>query len=69
MTISLGVAAILPEDDVQQVVSRADEALYRAKQNGRDRVELQTGRIRAAAGAGPAGEESATGSSEAACRA
>lgn len=69
VTISLGVAAILPEDDVQQVVSRADEALYRAKQNGRDRVELQTGRIRAVAGAGPAGEESATGSSEAACRA
>lgn len=41
VTVSIGVA-LFPEhhSDIQQVVRLADEALYRAKRNGRDRVEL-----------------------------
>jgi two-component system cell cycle response regulator len=39
VTISIGVAATLGEgDDVDAVVKRADEALYEAKQTGRNRV-------------------------------
>jgi diguanylate cyclase (GGDEF)-like protein len=43
ITISIGVAAF-PEagDDAQVVLKAADEALYRAKENGRNRVELST---------------------------
>lgn len=39
ITISVGVAAIVPgaEQTTQLIVRRADEALYRAKANGRDR--------------------------------
>jgi diguanylate cyclase (GGDEF)-like protein len=41
LTISLGIAA-LPDDgqDIGQVLEKADAALYRAKEAGRDRVEL-----------------------------
>jgi len=39
ITASIG-AAIGPVDDFQSIVHRADEALYRAKANGRNRVEL-----------------------------
>jgi diguanylate cyclase (GGDEF)-like protein len=39
-TISLGVAAYSPGDDMKKLLARADEALYRAKRSGRDRVEL-----------------------------
>ncbi len=41
ITVSIGVAAF-PDagDDPQQVLKAADEALYRAKENGRNRVEL-----------------------------
>lgn len=38
ITASAGVAAALPNDDASALVSRADAALYRAKQAGRDRV-------------------------------
>jgi diguanylate cyclase (GGDEF)-like protein len=41
-TISLGVAAYSPGDDVKKLLARADAALYRAKGSGRDRVELGT---------------------------
>jgi len=40
VTSSLGVALYLPGETASQLVSRADEALYRAKENGRNRVEL-----------------------------
>ncbi|MEP1215248.1 MAG: GGDEF domain-containing protein [Marinobacter sp.] len=39
-TISLGVASFQNGDDIDAVVSRADEALYQAKRNGRNRAEM-----------------------------
>lgn len=38
VTVSLGVTAFLADDDAESLLSRADRALYRAKQEGRDRV-------------------------------
>lgn len=50
VTASLGVAEFLPADnDFAQVLQRADAALYRAKRNGRNRIECDDG-------ARPAGE-------------
>jgi diguanylate cyclase (GGDEF)-like protein len=43
ITISLGVAAFSPEaGTAADLISLADDALYRAKQNGRNRVEVLT---------------------------
>jgi two-component system cell cycle response regulator len=38
VTISVGVAALRPGDDAATVLKRADQALYRAKREGRNRV-------------------------------
>lgn len=42
VTVSIGVAELDPEtmDHFDQVLQRADQALYRAKHQGRDRVAL-----------------------------
>lgn len=40
ITISLGVAAMIPEDTIDTLVKRADEALYEAKRKGRNRTEV-----------------------------
>lgn len=41
-TVSIGVATRAPgEHDVETILKRADEALYKAKQGGRNRVEAQ----------------------------
>lgn len=40
VTISSGVAELTVEDDRKSIISRADEALYRAKKAGRDQVHL-----------------------------
>ena len=40
VTLSAGVAATAPGDDAQRLIARADAALYRSKQAGRDRVSL-----------------------------
>lgn len=42
LTISIGIASTLSDDkfDAKQLMSRADQALYQAKANGRNRVEL-----------------------------
>jgi diguanylate cyclase (GGDEF)-like protein len=40
ITASFGVAQVMPEDQaIADVIGRADSALYRAKRNGRNRVE------------------------------
>lgn len=38
MTVSLGTTLVLPEEEINQALARADEWLYRAKRAGRNRV-------------------------------
>jgi diguanylate cyclase len=40
VTISLGVAQLHPGEDLNTLLARADMALYKAKNNGRNRVEI-----------------------------
>ena len=42
ITASVGVATIRADEGVERLIERADRALYRAKQLGRNRVELET---------------------------
>ena len=37
-TLSIGVTLIQPEEKIDAVVARADQAMYEAKSGGRDRV-------------------------------
>jgi two-component system cell cycle response regulator len=39
LTLSVGVAELRPSESGNDMIARADEALYHAKQSGRDRVE------------------------------
>ncbi|MDP1808417.1 MAG: GGDEF domain-containing protein, partial [Actinomycetota bacterium] len=41
-TVSLGLAYFTKGDTVDSLVARTDQALYTAKKNGRNRVELVT---------------------------
>jgi len=38
LTISIGVAVLLPDENPEQLLWRADQALYQAKQSGRNRI-------------------------------
>ena len=38
ITVSIGGAGIIAEEDMESLLSRADHNLYTSKQNGRDRV-------------------------------
>jgi diguanylate cyclase (GGDEF)-like protein len=40
LTVSFGVTAFAPQDDTNAFLKRADDALYQAKENGRNRVEI-----------------------------
>ncbi len=42
ITISIGVTILKPNDRLEQLFSRSDAALYRAKQAGRNRVEVDS---------------------------
>ncbi|WP_210395248.1 GGDEF domain-containing protein [Motiliproteus sediminis] len=39
VTLSLGVATVIGDEELEQVVRRADQSLYAAKERGRNRVE------------------------------
>ena len=38
-TVSIGIAELKPDDDLEALLGRADAALYRAKEGGRDQVQ------------------------------
>jgi diguanylate cyclase (GGDEF)-like protein len=40
ISVSLGVARLRDEDNPQALFKRADQAMYKAKKNGRNRSEL-----------------------------
>ncbi|MDD4928643.1 MAG: diguanylate cyclase [Gallionella sp.] len=44
LTASFGVAAFEPQDDLNSLIKRVDDALYRAKERGRNRVEALSGK-------------------------
>jgi len=52
-TVSIGVACGSANAAIELLIARADSALYRAKANGRDRVELADEAVPATAGAVP----------------
>lgn len=39
VTVSVGVATLAPDESGEELIQRADQALYRAKEEGRNRVE------------------------------
>jgi diguanylate cyclase (GGDEF)-like protein len=40
ITVSLGAACWMTRETAEETIARADKALYRAKQSGRNRVEV-----------------------------
>jgi diguanylate cyclase (GGDEF)-like protein len=40
VTVSIGVASGAPTTEIETLIARADGVLYRAKENGRNRVEI-----------------------------
>ena len=42
MTVSIGLVLVDPDEDLATALARADHALYEAKRNGRNRIEVGT---------------------------
>ena len=42
VTVSIGLSRLQPDDTLQSLIARADSALYRAKQNGRNQICTET---------------------------
>lgn len=40
VTISIGVTEMTSNEPIKEAISRADEAMYKAKENGRNRVKF-----------------------------
>jgi diguanylate cyclase (GGDEF)-like protein len=59
VTVSIGVATGLSTAALEKLIERADAALYRAKENGRNRVEADEDLVVPAAPAGSAGQVAA----------
>jgi diguanylate cyclase (GGDEF)-like protein len=62
ITVSIGAAALYRDDDAATWLARADEALYRAKDGGRNRVEVGTIPARACGNGIEPGESGLPGS-------
>ena len=45
MTVSFGVAQLVPRRKLNELMERADRALYEAKNNGRDQVVVWTAEL------------------------
>src|SRR5690606_8896692 len=46
VTVSLGLTELLPQDQLEEAIARADKALYNAKNSGRNRVSIaETGSV------------------------
>ncbi|AHF04262.1 diguanylate cyclase [Marichromatium purpuratum 984] len=50
VTVSIGVAEVAVDEPLERAIARADRALYVAKRNGRDRVELAETELPGASG-------------------
>ncbi len=41
VTLSIGLTRLVPGDSIDSIIERSDTALYRAKNNGKDRLEME----------------------------
>ncbi|MBP0533135.1 diguanylate cyclase [Mycobacterium tuberculosis] len=42
LTLSLGLATLAPNEAIDELIARADSALYEAKRTGRNRLSIAT---------------------------